>query len=140
MHNLAVLLAEGGGGKPDYAGAVTWFERAASHGVKDSQFNLAVLYARGLGTSQDLSKSYLWFAVAAAGGDADAGRKRDDVGARLAPADLVRAKSAAETWRATPAPASATEVPLPANGWAERVPTTTANAAPSVKRTREGRV
>ncbi|WP_375461642.1 hypothetical protein [uncultured Enterovirga sp.] len=118
MHNLAVLLADGGG-KPDYNEAVTWFTRAAERGVRDSQFNLAVLHARGLGTAQDLSKAYLWLALAAQEGDDDAGRKRDDVAKRLPAADLARAKQSVETWRAVPANTAANEVQVPAGGWPE---------------------
>ena len=40
MHNLAVLIAEGGGAKPDYAEAAGWFRKAAELGVSDSQYNL----------------------------------------------------------------------------------------------------
>ncbi|HVL73780.1 MAG TPA: tetratricopeptide repeat protein, partial [Beijerinckiaceae bacterium] len=121
MHNLAVLLADGGG-KPDYAAAVAWFRRAAELGVRDSQFNLAVLLARGLGVKQDLAQSYTWFAVAAAQGDADAGRKRDEVGARMSGTDLAAARTAAERWRATTPDPAANEVVPPANGWAGTQP------------------
>jgi localization factor PodJL len=137
MHNLAVLLAEGAAGKPDYQSAIGWFERAAAQGMRDSQFNLAVLLARGLGTAQNLSQSYTWFAVAAAGGDEDAAKKRDEVGARLSAPDLTRAKVAVEHWRVTPPNAAANEVALPANGFAESAPTTTAAAKKPI---REGRV
>ena len=91
MHNLAVIIAEGAGSKPDYTSAVKWFEKAADYGVRDSQYNLAILMARGLGTTQNLQKSYVWFAVAGAQGDADALKKRDEVGARLSPAELATA-------------------------------------------------
>jgi localization factor PodJL len=111
MHNLAVLMAEGAGGKPDYTAAMNWFQKAAEHGVRDSQFNLAVLFARGLGTQQDLVRSYTWFAVAAGQGDDEAAKKRDEVAARLQPADLARAKGIVERWRATPANAAANEPP-----------------------------
>ena len=111
MHNLAVLMAEGGGGKPDYASAMTWFQKAAEHGVRDSQFNLAVLYARGLGTTQDMARSYTWFAIAAGQGDDEAAKKRDEVGTRLQPADLTRAKTSAERWRAAPSIPAANEIP-----------------------------
>lgn len=140
MHNLAVLIAEGAGGKPDYPAASGWFQRAAEQGVRDSQYNLAVLYARGLGTAQDFSKSYLWFAIAAGQGDEDAGRKRDEVGARLSAADLTRAKAAVERWRATPANVAANEVAPPT------VPSLPATAAgtgtadtPFKRQQREGR-
>lgn len=117
MYNAAVLLAEGVNGSPDYAGAGEWFKRAAEFGIRDSQYNLAILYARGLGLGQDLMASYAWFSAAAAGGDDDAGKKRDEVGARLAPEKLAQAKAAAAAWKPkTPDPAS-NEVPVPSGGW-----------------------
>lgn len=106
MHNLAVVLAEGVDGKPDYAAAAQWFRRAAEYGLRDSQYNLAVLYGRGLGAPQDFAQSYLWFALAAAQGDEEAARKRDELAARLAPAELDKAKKAVAEFRAkTPDPA-----------------------------------
>ena len=128
MHNLAVLLAEGGSDrKPDYAAAAESFRKAAEHGVKDSQYNLAVLLARGLGVAQNLARSYTWFAIVAAQGDEDAGRKRDEVGARLSAADLAAAKAAAEGFKPALPIREANEVALPANGWPEPV------AAPAAK-------
>ncbi len=83
----------------------------------DSQFNLAILYARGLGVPQDLVASYAWFSAAAANGDEDAGKKRDEVAARLSPEKLTQAKAAAAAWKPkTPDPA-ANEVSQPAGGW-----------------------
>jgi localization factor PodJL len=119
MHNLAVLVAEGVGSKPDYATAIAWFRRAAQHGIRDSQFNLAVLLARGLGTPQDLAGSYTWFAIVATQGDEDAAKKRDEVGARLAAAELAAAKLAAERWRPEAPEKFANEVATPAQGWSE---------------------
>lgn len=118
MHNLAVLLAEGGpNAKPDYAGAVRWFSKAAEFGVRDSQYNLAILLARGLGTAQDLPQSYIWFSVAAAQGDADAGKKRDEVGTRLQTADLAKAVASAQRFKPmTPDPV-VNEVAMPADGF-----------------------
>ena len=83
MHNLAVLSAEGVDGKPDYAAAASWFRKAAEFGVRDSQYNLAILYARGLGIEQNLQQSWMWFSLAQAQGDEDAGKKREDIAARL---------------------------------------------------------
>ncbi len=118
MHNLAVLTAEGGtSGKPDYASAAQWFGKAAEYGVHDSQYNLAILLARGLGVPQNLTLSYAWFAVVAAHGDEDAGKKRDDVGARLDAADLAAAKATAAAFRPkTPDPAANVVTPPP-GGW-----------------------
>ncbi|GEP10421.1 tetratricopeptide repeat protein [Methylobacterium gnaphalii] len=115
MHNLAVLHAENPSatGKPDFATASSWFRRAAEFGVRDSQYNLAVLYARGLGVGQDLIQSYAWFSAAAAQGDEEAGKKRDDVAAKLAPKDLAAAKALASAYKAKVADPSANDPPQP---------------------------
>src|SRR5690606_6846367 len=94
MHNLAVLYAEGINGAPDYTVAAEWFRKAASYGVADSQYNLAILYARSIGVEADLGQSYRWFALAAASGDADAAKKRDQIAARLDPAELAEEQRA----------------------------------------------
>jgi localization factor PodJL len=113
MHNLAVLNAENPSatGKPDFATASSWFRRAAEYGVRDSQYNLAVLYARGLGLGQDLIQSYAWFSAAAAQGDEEAGKKRDDVAAKLSPKDLAAAKAVVAAYRPKISDPSANDLP-----------------------------
>lgn len=98
MHNFGVLLAEGVDGQPDYTQAVMWFRKAAERGVRDSQYNLGVLYTRGLGVKQDLGESWKWFSLAAAQGDQEAGRKRDEVAARLDQQQLITLRFAVQTW------------------------------------------
>ena len=116
MHNLAVLLADGDG-HPDYAGAVGWFRKAAQFGVHDSQYNLAVLLARGLGAPQSLVQSYQWFSVAAASNDADAEKKRDEVGLKLSANELAVAKSLAAAFQPRVPDPAAVEVRLPSGRW-----------------------
>lgn len=129
MHNLAVLYAEGGEGKPDYAQAAQWFEKAAEYGVRDSQFNLAILYARGLGVTQSLEQSYLWFSAAAAQGDEDAGKKRDEVRARLDAKAFAAAKAKADAFRPRTPEKAANDVIPPPGGWENARPP----AKPDVK-------
>ena len=117
MHNLAVLYAEGIDGKPDYQSAARWFRKAADHGIIDSQYNLAVLYARGIGVEANFGEAYKWFVLAAREGDRDAGKKRDDVGARLDQATLAAARTAAQAWAPEPQPDAATQVKVPPGGW-----------------------
>jgi localization factor PodJL len=117
MHNLGVLSVEGNDGKPDYANAALWFRKAAEYGVRDSQFNLAILYARGLGVDQSLVQSYLWFSVAAGQGDADAAKKRDDVGARLDTHDMATAKALVESFKAKELKRDANEAEPARNNW-----------------------
>jgi localization factor PodJL len=117
MHNLAVLFAEGVEGKPNYTSAARWFLEAAEHGVRDSQYNLAVLLGRGLGLPRDLAQSYKWFSLAALDGDEDAGRKRNEVAARLSAPDLETAKTLVAGWRPKPTNPAANDVAPPAQGW-----------------------
>ena len=113
MHNLATLLASGIDGKPDYAAAFRWYGEAAEAGLQDSQFNMGVLLARGVGTRQDLAKAYRWFALAASRSDQDAARKRDEIAARLGPAELAAARASVEQWRPRAANPEANEVQPP---------------------------
>ncbi len=131
MHNLAVIEAEGVDGKPDYASAAQWFHRAADYGVRDSQFNLAILYARGMGVKQDMAQSYVWFAAAAKQGDDDAGRKRDDMAARLDAAQLAAAKKQVAEFHARPATSSANAAPVASAGPAAQFTPTARTAASS---------
>lgn len=117
MHNLAVLIAEGAAGKPDYASAAQWFRAAAEHGVRDSQYNFAILNARGLGTAQDMVQSYLWFSLAAAQGDEDAGRKRADVAARLDARELSKARSLVDNFTPKRANHASNDTSPPPGGW-----------------------
>jgi localization factor PodJL len=117
MHNLAVLYAEGLEGKPDFRNAAEWFRQAAMRGIADSQYNVAILYARGLGVEQNLAESYKWFALAAQRGDQDAAKKRDDVSARLEPAQLTAAQQAAQSFKAQQQPDDAVSVAGPEGGW-----------------------
>jgi localization factor PodJL len=116
-HNLAVLYAEGIDGKPDYGAAGQWFRKAAQRGVADSQYNLGILYARGIGVEQNLAESYKWFALAAAQGDQDAGKKRDDVAAKLDQQSLMAAKLAVQTFSPDLPPDESVNVKAPAGGW-----------------------
>ena len=135
MHNLAVLIADGTDGKPDYASAAGWFRKAAELGIRDSQYNLAILLARGMGVPQNLPQSYSWFSIAAAQGDEDAGKKRDDVGARLPAKDLVAAKALVEAFRPRSPDPLINEVPAPPGGWELTTP-----AAPAPSRTPKAKV
>ncbi len=124
MHNLGVLMTQSGK-QDELKPALGWFERAAEFGVRDSQYNLGIMYARGFGVPVDLAAAYKWFSIAAVAGDADAGKKRDEVGKALDPATLSAAKMAAETFKAKTPDPDANEVP---NMWGEpNVPQTTSS-------------
>ena len=116
-HNLAVMSAEPADEKPDYVEAARWFRKAAGMGVRDSQYNLAVLYARGLGVEQDLGQSWLWFSLAAAQGDTDAGKKRDEIAAKMDPAAIAGAADELAKFKVAKPNPAANDVTAPPGGW-----------------------
>ena len=116
-HNLAVMSAEPADEKPDYVEAARWFRKAAGMGVRDSQYNLAVLYARGLGVEQNLGQSWLWFSLAAAQGDTDAGKKRDEIAAKMDPEAIAGAADELAKFKVAKPDPAANEVTAPPGGW-----------------------
>ncbi|MGF9760488.1 hypothetical protein AAII07_35395 [Microvirga sp. 0TCS3.31] len=117
MHNLATLLASGAGGKPDYVTALRWYNEAAEAGFRDSQFNTGLLLTRGIGSKPNLFKAFQWFSLAAAQGDMEAAQKRDELAARLGPADLKAARTAVDQWRPRAVDPIANEPPAAAPEW-----------------------
>lgn len=117
MHNLATLLASGAHAKPDYATALRWYTEAAEAGFRDSQFNTGLLLTRGIGSKPNLPKAYQWFSLAAAQGDAEAAQRRDELAARLSPADLKSAKAAVDLWRPRAIDPIANEPPAAGPEW-----------------------
>ena len=63
------------------------------------------------------TQSYLWFSAAAAQGDEDAGKKRDEVRARLDSKDLAAAKALVDGFRPKQPDSAANDVPPPPGGW-----------------------
>jgi AcrR family transcriptional regulator len=98
MHDLAIAYAEGQGTAHDPARAAAWFNRAAKQGYVDSQFDLAVLYERGDGVRQNPQAALKWYLIAADAGDAQARSRASQLAAEMPPADVTRAKDAAENF------------------------------------------
>lgn len=139
MHALAMLLSDGAsavtGGKPDWNGALRWFQAAAELGYRDSQYNLGVVYARGLGVAADLGEAYKWLALAAAQGDEDSARKRDIVASDADPAALARARQAVASFSpGTPVAAANTVTVRPE--WADADAEAAASAVTGKRATR----
>ena len=101
MHDLAIAYAEGQGTARDPARAAAWFNRAAKQGYVDSQFDLAVLYERGDGVRQNPQAALKWYLIAAGAGDAQAKTRAGQLAVEMPPAEVARAKDAAENF--TPA-------------------------------------
>jgi localization factor PodJL len=98
MHNLAVSLSGRESGNPDYALAAKWYGEAAGYGLGDSQFNLGILAEHGLGLTVNLPEAYKWFALAAKAGDAEAAKRKDQIGARLGQPGLAEAEKLVASW------------------------------------------
>jgi localization factor PodJL len=90
-------------GNPDYATAAHLFERAARHGLRDSQYNLGVLYESGLGVAKDHAAAYKWYALAARSGDSIAARRRDSLIARLPSQTIQAVDTQIAAWQPEPA-------------------------------------
>lgn len=65
-----------------------WFRRAAEQGLAVAQYNLGVMYGRGLGVPQDDVQAHMWFNLAAARGNETAEKLREEVAARMTPAQI----------------------------------------------------
>ncbi len=97
MHNLAVLLSSHDATQ-DYSEAASWFIRAATVGLADSQYNLALLYERGLGVPQNERKAYFWYSVAARAGDKDAKLQAERLKHGILTADADAISDEADHW------------------------------------------
>lgn len=98
MHDLAIAYAEGQGTAHDAPRATAWFNRAARQGYVDSQFDLAVLYERGDGVRQNPQAALKWYLIAAGSGDAQARDRASQLASEMHPADVARARDAAENF------------------------------------------
>ena len=57
------------------------------------------MYGNGQGVPQDYVQAHKWFNLSAASGDAGALKNRDDVAARMTPAQIAEAQRLASAWR-----------------------------------------
>jgi TPR repeat protein len=78
----------------------TWFLRGAERGDKEAQYQTCFDYADGIGVTRDMVEAYRWCYIAAQNGHAVAARNRDHLGEQMQPAEIVRARAAAERWLA----------------------------------------
>jgi len=101
QQNLGVMYEEGAGVLQDYSEAVKWYRKSAEQGNVNAKINLGVLYEQGVpGFPRDVLQAHMWYNLAAAQGHADAGQLREDVAAKLTPAQVAEAQSMAQEWLA----------------------------------------
>ena len=65
QYDYAARLADGRGVAQDQAGAVAWFEKAATQGLPQAQYRLGAIYEKGVGTARDPKKAADWYQKAA---------------------------------------------------------------------------
>ena len=97
------MYLNGQGVKHDYPDAEWLFRKAADQGYALAQANLALLYMIGQGVPGDYVQAYKWISLAARaleGSDRDKAIKaRDDVAARMTPAQIAEAQNLASEWK-----------------------------------------
>ena len=90
----------------DYAQAVAWYRKAADQGYAFAQNSLGDMYADGHGVPQDYVLARMWFNLAASRATTAwlrpaAVKSRDDVAAKMTPAQIAEAQRMAREWKPT---------------------------------------
>lgn len=106
QYNLGALYESGPGAVPrDLAQAAMWYRKAAEQGCGKAQVSLGFHYEHGKGVPQDDVLAYMWYHIAAsrfppaATYERDtAARDRDNVAARMTPAQIAEARRMAREW------------------------------------------
>jgi TPR repeat protein len=101
---LGDLYNDGAGVLQDYATAASWYRKAAERGYAEAQFNMGRIYYYGRGVPQDYVIAHMWFNLTAANGDKAwvrdwAVRERDEVAAKMTPAQIAEAQKLAREWK-----------------------------------------
>ena len=101
-YNIGLLYEAGKGVDRDYAAAMNWFRKAADKGDASSMHHIGAMYAEGRGVAVDPVEAHAWYSVADLRfppEDADEAKQNlrilEELGARLDPEQLVRAKDRA---------------------------------------------
>lgn len=86
--------------------AIAWFQRAAEQGDFDSLVTLAAAYIDGIGVPQDYVEAHALLNVAAprvkyADMRSDIMRRRDELAAKMTPAQIAEAQKLARAWKPT---------------------------------------
>ncbi len=96
---LGHMYAIGQGVTQDFGEATRWYRRAAEQGMPEAQHLLALMYVLGKGVPQDYVQAHLWFTLAAGQGVFGSAEQRDQLVAKMTPAQLVEAQRLAREWK-----------------------------------------
>jgi TPR repeat protein len=103
--NVGKMYYIGQGVQRDYAKADEWFQKAADQGFAYAQFNLGAAYEDGgLGVPRDYALAHMWFNLASSPAtDPElremAVQNRDQVAAKMTPAQIDEAQRMAREWK-----------------------------------------
>ncbi|MHB8090140.1 MAG: tetratricopeptide repeat protein [Syntrophales bacterium] len=99
--NLGSLYYQGWGLPQDYQEAVHWFRKAAEQRHPHAQATLGTIYAEGVQgvIAKDYPQALMWFIFAAAQGDAEAMEFRNELAARMTPAQITEAQKMAREFK-----------------------------------------
>ena len=102
---LGYMYANGQGVPHDYEVAVSWYRKAANQGYVIAQDRLGSIYFNGLyGISKtvrpDYVQAHMWYNLAAAQENFNgAAYSRDQIAARMTPAQIAEAQRLAREWK-----------------------------------------
>jgi TPR repeat protein len=104
QYNLGLIYANGQGVPQDYAQAISWLRKAAYQGHSLAQAGLGSMYANGQGVAQDYVQAHMSLNLAAAGARIGevretASKARDEVAAKMTPAQIAEAQQMAREWK-----------------------------------------
>ena len=106
---LGIMYFKGRGVPQDHAQSFAWFRKAAERGHDIAQFELGIMYDRGPGVPQDYVQAHKWFNLAASNfresekADRDkAAKRRDELAAKMTPAQIAEAQRLMREWKPTP--------------------------------------
>jgi TPR repeat protein len=102
QYNLAFMYANGKGVPQDYTSAVSWYRKAAEQGNARAQASLGYMFSIGRGVPRDYVQAHKWFNLSAAQGNAVAAKNRDDIAAKMKPAQIAEAQKLAREWKPQP--------------------------------------
>src|SRR5262249_36580132 len=101
---LGDMYERGDGVTHDLVMATAYMRLAAERGYAAAQYRLGLSEAAGLGIAANLTESYTWLSLAAAAGDKEksalvASALRDNLKARMTPAEVAAAQAAAAIFK-----------------------------------------
>ena len=106
---LGSMYFNGRGVPQDYIEALSWNRKAADRGNAISQLNLASMYFNGRGTPKDNVQAYMWSILALSRFPASpkeyrdkAVYFRDQIAAKMTPAQIAEAQKLAREWKPKP--------------------------------------